>query len=75
MINEGFLDAALTLSAELFQPGTKWYENEGCNIINKKDIPGYSLFTTHHKREITVEIDRGACRIENKGVEQYTKHL
>lgn len=50
MILEGYLDTALTLSATML-PGTKWYEDNGHNIINKKDILGYSLFTTHHKTD------------------------
>ena len=50
LIQEGYLDAALPLSATLL-PGTKWYENNGHNIVNKKDYPGYSLFTTHHRTE------------------------
>lgn len=48
MILEGFLDTALTLSATML-PGTKWYEENGHNIINKNDIAGFSLFPTHHK--------------------------
>ncbi|MDF9844113.1 MULTISPECIES: cobalamin-dependent protein [unclassified Paenibacillus] len=50
MIREGYLDTALTLSATLL-PGTQWYDNFGSSIVNKNDIPGYSLFTTHHRTE------------------------
>ncbi len=47
MISEGYLDTALTLSATLL-PGTKWYQAHKNDIVNIHDIPGYSLFTTHH---------------------------
>lgn len=50
MIKSGYLDTALTLSATLL-PGTKWYEAHSNLIVNKKDILGYSLFTTHHRTE------------------------
>lgn len=50
LIHEGYIDAALCLSATML-PGTKWYENNGHNIINKKDYAGYSLFSTHHRTE------------------------
>jgi radical SAM superfamily enzyme YgiQ (UPF0313 family) len=50
LIQEGYLDAALCLSATML-PGTQWYEKNGHNIIDKKDYPGYSLFSTHHRTE------------------------
>jgi radical SAM superfamily enzyme YgiQ (UPF0313 family) len=50
LIQEGYIDAALCLSATML-PGTKWYDSNGHNIVNKKDYPGYSLFTTHHRTE------------------------
>lgn len=50
MIREGYLDAALTLSATML-PGTAWFNNNKHNIINIEDYPGYSLFTTHHKTD------------------------
>jgi len=50
LIQEGYIDAALCLSATML-PGTKWYESNGNNIINKKDHAGYSLFVTHHRTE------------------------
>lgn len=50
MISEGYLDAALSLSATML-PGTKWFKTNKHNIINQKDWPGYSLFTTHHRTE------------------------
>lgn len=50
MIIEGYLDTALTLSATLL-PGTTWYKNYGDSIVNKNDIAGFSLFTTHHTTE------------------------
>ncbi|MGV8162811.1 MAG: B12-binding domain-containing radical SAM protein [Candidatus Nanoarchaeia archaeon] len=50
LIEEGYIDAALCLSATML-PGTKWYDSNGHNIINKKDYSGYSLFTTHHRTE------------------------
>ncbi|MDT9209622.1 MAG: cobalamin-dependent protein [Limnospira sp. PMC 1286.21] len=50
MIKEGYLDAALTLSATML-PGTVWFKNNYKNIINTRDYPGYSLFTTHHRTE------------------------
>lgn len=50
MIKEGYLDAALPLSATML-PGTVWYQTNGHNIVNKRDFPGYSLFTTHHKTD------------------------
>jgi len=50
LIQEGYLDSALCLSATML-PGTKWYENNGHNIVNKKDYAGYSLFATHHKTD------------------------
>lgn len=50
MIGEGYLDTALTLSATLL-PGTQWYDNFGDTIVNKNDVAGYSLFTTHHRTE------------------------
>jgi len=50
LIQEGYLDAALCLSATML-PGTKWYESNGYNIVNKRDYEGYSLFTTHHRTE------------------------
>ena len=48
LIQNGYLDSALCLSATML-PGTKWYESNGHNIINKKDYAGYSLFATHHR--------------------------
>ena len=50
MITQGFLDAALTLSATML-PGTAWYRYNGHNIISKEDAAGFSLFTTHHKTD------------------------
>lgn len=50
LIQEGYIDAALCLSATML-PGTNWYESNGHNIINKKDYAGYSLFATHHRTE------------------------
>jgi hypothetical protein len=50
MVEEGYLDAALTLSATLL-PGTKWNMENRENIVNPKDYAGYSLFTTHHRTE------------------------
>lgn len=50
LIQEGYVDSALCLSATML-PGTKWYESNGYNIVNKKDYAGYSLFATHHKTE------------------------
>jgi len=50
LIQEGYIDAALCLSATML-PGTKWYENNGHNIVNKNDYAGYSLFATHHRTE------------------------
>lgn len=50
LIQKGYLDAALCLSATML-PGTRWYESNGHNIIDKKDYSGYSLFATHHKTE------------------------
>jgi hypothetical protein len=48
MITDGFLDAALTLSATML-PGTSWFRTNGHNIISQDDAAGYSLFTTHHR--------------------------
>jgi radical SAM superfamily enzyme YgiQ (UPF0313 family) len=48
LIQEGYIDSALCLSATMLS-GTKWYETNGHNIVNKKDFAGYSLFTTHHR--------------------------
>lgn len=50
LIQEGYIDSALCLSATML-PGTKWYESNGHNIVNKKDYAGYSLFATHHRTE------------------------
>lgn len=50
LIQGGYIDAALCLSATML-PGTRWYDQNGHNIVNKKDYPGYSLFTTHHGTE------------------------
>jgi len=50
LIQEGYIDAALCLSATML-PGTKWYKSNGHNIVNKKDHAGYSLFATHHRTE------------------------
>jgi hypothetical protein len=50
LVREGYLDLALPLSATML-PGTKWYQNNGQNIIDKNDWPGYSLFATHHRTE------------------------
>lgn len=50
LIKNGYLDAALCLSATML-PATRWYENNGHNIINKKDYAGYSLFATHHRTD------------------------
>ncbi|VVB77567.1 Ribosomal protein S12 methylthiotransferase RimO [uncultured archaeon] len=50
LIQHGYLDSALCLSATML-PGTRWYESNGHNIVNKKDYAGYSLFATHHKTE------------------------
>ena len=50
MIAEGYLDAALTLSATML-PGTVWYNTNGHNIVSHMDIPGFSLFTTHHRTD------------------------
>lgn len=48
LIKNGYLDAALTLSATLL-PGTVWNKENQNMIINKNDYAGYSLFTTHHQ--------------------------
>jgi radical SAM superfamily enzyme YgiQ (UPF0313 family) len=48
LIQKGYIDSALCLSATML-PGTRWYETNGHNIIDKRDYAGYSLFTTHHK--------------------------
>ncbi|MCR4322639.1 MAG: hypothetical protein NUV61_00945 [Candidatus Azambacteria bacterium] len=45
-----YIDAALPLSATML-PATEWYKTNGHNIVNKKDYPGFSLFTTHHRTE------------------------
>ena len=50
LIQNGYLDSALCLSATML-PGTKWYDINGHNIINKKDYAGYSLFATHHRTD------------------------
>ncbi len=50
LIQGDYIDSALCLSATML-PGTKWYENNGQKIINKKDYAGYSLFVTHHKTD------------------------
>jgi len=50
LIQEGYIDAALCLSATML-PGTKWYKSNGHNIVNKEDHAGYSLFATHHRTE------------------------
>ncbi len=50
LIQEGYLDSALCLSATML-PGTVWYNINGYNIVNKKDYAGYSLFATHHRTE------------------------
>jgi radical SAM superfamily enzyme YgiQ (UPF0313 family) len=50
LITEGYIDSALPLSATML-PGTKWFANNGHNIINKKDYSGYSLFATHHRTD------------------------
>lgn len=50
LIQQGYIDAALCLSATML-PGTRWFDLNGHNIVNKKDYPGYSLFTTHHKTD------------------------
>lgn len=50
LIQEGYIDAALCLSATML-PGTRWFETNGHNIVNKRDYAGYSLFTTHHRTE------------------------
>lgn len=50
LIQDKYIDAALCLSATML-PGTRWYDSNGHNIVNKKDYPGYSLFTTHHRTE------------------------
>ena len=47
MIQDGHLDAVLTLTATLL-PGTKWFKENRQMIVNERDFPGYSLFTTHH---------------------------
>jgi hypothetical protein len=48
MIVSGYLDACYTLVATLL-PGTKWNKENRGMIINERDYPGYSLFTTHHR--------------------------
>jgi len=50
LIQNGYLDSALCLSATML-PGTRWYESNGHNIVNKKDYAGYSLFATHHRTD------------------------
>ncbi len=50
LIQRGYLDAALCLSATML-PGTEWYKSNGHNIINPKDYYGFSLFTTHDRTE------------------------
>jgi radical SAM superfamily enzyme YgiQ (UPF0313 family) len=50
LIEQGYIDAALPLSATML-PGTKWYNQNGHNIVNQKDWAGYSLFTTHHSTD------------------------
>ena len=50
LIEEGYLDCALPLSATML-PGTVWYAKNGQNIVSKEDYPGYSLFSTHHRTE------------------------
>ena len=48
LVEKGYLDSALCLSATML-PGTSWYKDNGQNIINLRDYPGYSLFTVHHR--------------------------
>ncbi|MDO8460487.1 MAG: cobalamin-dependent protein [Nanoarchaeota archaeon] len=50
LIQEGYLDAALCLSATML-PGTEWYKTNGHNIVNPIDYYGFSLFTTHDRTE------------------------
>jgi len=50
LIQNGYLDSALCLSATML-PGTRWYESNGHNIVNKRDYAGYSLFATHHRTD------------------------
>lgn len=48
MIKDGYLDAALTLSATML-PGTSWFNANKHNVVNVYDYSGYSLFATHHR--------------------------
>lgn len=50
LIQQGYIDAALCFSATIL-PGTKRFEKNGNNIIDKCDYPGYSLSSTHHRTE------------------------
>ncbi len=63
LIEEGYIDAALCLSATML-PGTKWFDSNGHNIVNKNDYPGYSLFATHHKTDHLEARDIEECMVK-----------
>lgn len=48
LIVDGFLDAALPLSATML-PGTEWHARNGHNIVHPDDWMGFNLFSTHHR--------------------------
>lgn len=48
LISNGFLDAALPLSATML-PGTDWHRDNGHNVVHPDDWAGYNLFSTHHR--------------------------
>ncbi len=50
LIQEGYLDSALPLSATML-PGTEWHSRNGYNIVHPLDWAGFSLFTTHHRTD------------------------
>jgi len=50
LVAEGYLDAALPLSATML-PGTRWFESNGHNIVDRSDWAGYGLFATHHRTD------------------------
>lgn len=63
LIQAGYIDSALCLSATML-PGTKWYQENGHNIVNKHDYPGYSLFTTHHRTEFMEPTEIEECMVK-----------
>lgn len=62
LIVDGYLDAALPLSATML-PGTDWHASNGHNIVHPDDWVGYNLFSTHHRTDHMSPRDIEECMV------------